>query len=311
MGKLTPNNWFLAFAENTNQKPVTGEVLTPFIKEICGDKSSITFLDVGCSTAELSKTLCKALGKERVEFHGVDTASEDIKKAQTSLSNYQKTFYEGDCFTNEIQNQLPQADIILLSHVAYYALDLNAFAQAYIRKLSDNGVAIFISDALESDTNQFRTQFQASVQLHTASGLEDSLKQNCKLNAFSYKTLLKFPDNMKNLWESLGQVSYDNPAKTHQPNVQLAKNLLEFVVQQSLEDLQAKGTLDAYLTKAQEKLESQDNYLHIISRLHVAAQPNTELTNSERYQNAIAQLSNSIESAEQRPFTLDKQLINC
>lgn len=293
-------NWFVAFESRTNQKECTQNVLVSLLSEFFKDKETVRVLDIGCARGLLSLNIIKGIGKERVSYSGIDSEASAIEEAQRLFTreSIQATCIQGNCFEEEGQQQLPDnADVVLLSHVAYYTPDLNGFAKTYVGKLGTDGIAIFIHDAPDSDINQLRTKYQASVSLNTAAGIEDALTSS-GVHAYSYQTLLQFPNTMHHLWDTLKHVSYDKKTETHIPRFQEAKHLLEFVVQQSLESLQEKGLLGEYLDDVKGKLETQNNCLHIRSRMHIVLSQDHSYECPQKLSKALETLEKTIESLQ-------------
>ena len=296
--KITdPGRWFAAFEHSTNQKIVTNDVLTTFLKELLVGREGISFLDIGCSSGQLAGNIITSLRREKnITYYGVDPEVGALEEGKRFFLEHgiESTFKEGDCFLKNVQETLPKSDVVLISHVAYYANDIADFSSVYAQKSTEDGVTIFIHDALDSDINQLRTKYNAAVQLNTACGIEETLGQHSELHAFSYKTLLQFPKNMNKLWDKFSEVADGKVVHTHIPNFQEAKHLLEFVVQQPLEDLQRSALLDPYLTEIKEKLGEQENCLHIRSRLHIAVQPEPGMDFSAALDAALSSLESRI-----------------
>lgn len=292
--------WFAEFESHTNQKECTQNVLVSFLSKFLKDKETVRVLDIGCARGLLSVNIIKGIGKERVSYSGIDSEASAIEEAQRLFKreNIQATCIQGNCFVEEGQQQLPDnADVVLLSHVAYYTPNLKEFAKTYVKKLGTDGIAIFIHDAPDSDINQLRTKYQASVSLNTANGIEDALKDN-GVHAYSYQTLLQFPNTMHHLWDILKRVSYDRKTETHIPHFQEAKHLLEFVVQQPLESLQEKGLLGEYLDDVKGKLETQENCLHIRSRMHIVLSQDRSHECPQKLSQALETLEKTIENLQ-------------
>lgn len=269
----SPGLWFQAFESSTSQKADTAKILGVFFRELCEGKETVMFSDIGCARGILGLAIAKELGAKRVQYLGIDTEESALLEAQKAftIAGIGAKLVHNSCFTAEGRSELPDgADISVLSHVAYYTKDLDGFTQNYVEKLGKNGVAVFIHNPPDSDTNQLREKYGASIAFNTAMGIETFLGANYDMNATTLNSRLKFPDRMADFWEPLSQVSYDKKFTSHNPELVRAKHLLEFAVQQPLEALQEKGVLDAYLTEVKEKLASQDNSLIVKSRIQAA-----------------------------------------
>ncbi|MDA0781907.1 MAG: methyltransferase domain-containing protein [Rickettsiales bacterium] len=295
--KSDPGKWFEAFQNNTNQKQLTKQLLAGFLSKAFPGKKDLKLLDIGCASASLTSDVIKDLGNTNIFYIGIDGEEEALSEARLNLVSSKvtnPTLIKGDCFSKGIQKDLPEIDVMLASHVGYYAKDVAEFTGDYMDKLSPKGVAVFIHDAPESDINQLRTDFAANIKLNTASVMEENLRDNYDMRALSYKTLLQFPENMNQLWEPL-----ETRDASHIPNFEVAKHLLEFVVQQPLEKLKKEGELPKYLDNVKEKLGNQNNCLIIRSRLQVAVRKDHE-TGFE------GQLGEAFESLKENAQGLEK-----
>ena len=301
----SPADWFQAFEGATNQKYRTIRALVPFLQQICKNKSSCSFLDIGCARGLLSLKIVNQLGKERVHYCGIDAEASALAEAKKSFKKERviASFVKGSCFDESVHTLLPDnADIILLSHVAYYAADIHDFVQQYLKKLGKEGVAVFIHNPVDSDTNQLRTKYGASVVLNTVAGIETTLEKQTHYKKGFLLSHLYFPEAISGYWDILRQISYQNSVVNENPEFIKAKHLLEFVVQQPLEELHRRGLLDAYLMEVKNKLETQENCLLVKSCIDVAVSPQCDDLFLKRFERAFKKLDAVVHQFEKQKF---------
>ena len=270
-----PALWFEAFLRNTNQKSMTVDLLSSFLGQVYGKEiKPLNFLDVGCSNGLQGFNILSRLTKNTFNYQGIDSEARDLDEARRlfQINQIPSSFVSGDCFNEEIQEELGSADIVLVSHVAYYTKDLHRFISSYCAKLKENGLAIFVHNVRDSDTGSLREKYGADLTLDVTASIE-ILVNKLEMKAVTYQSHLRFPENMEEYWESLRKISLGEKFSPNCKETTEAKYLLEFVVQQPLETLQKRGLLDEYLAEVKDKLTKQDNCIYLRSRMQIVNSP--------------------------------------
>lgn len=296
--------WFEAFVRNTDQKSMTVGLLSGFLDQMYGDhKKPLSFMDVGCSKGRQGYDIISRLPKNAFNYIGIDAEARDLEEARRlfQIGQIPAKFVLGNCFNEEDHNKLGLADIVLISHVAYYTRDLRSFTKSYTNKINSNGLALFIHNVPESDTRQLRNKYGTDLTLDVTAFLEMFL-DNLGMKAVTYRSHLHFPGNVAEYWGMLSQASFSTSFITENQDLQDAKHLLEFIVQQPLEVLQEKGLLDAYLTDVKEKLERQSNCLYLESRLQVVNAPHSQKEFLLRFDEAFNDVTQKVGILKQEPI---------
>ncbi|MBL0319349.1 MAG: class I SAM-dependent methyltransferase [Alphaproteobacteria bacterium] len=308
--KRLENKWFKRFVPRTNQKAKTGRFFRKFIRNLAiGDSpwTPSTMLDIGCGEGTLAKHILESFQRNSLALEGrtyaaIDIVDKNVSKVSQDLGTFPINLdvRQGNAFEYDLAN-FGKQDLIIASHVFYWANDIESIMGNVCNLLSDNGLAIIIHDSPESDQNQFRINFRATVNPHTTSTVERILNSK-GMTHFNYiiESELIFPNNTIELKENLlktvnGEIDINDHA-----DLKYLKYLVEFVVQRPLEELAEEGIAQEYLGQLCSLLQEQNNRLILRSSVQVVASNKCGIDLSERlgnseFRNSVNVLAKRIE----------------
>ncbi|AIL65856.1 methyltransferase [Rickettsiales bacterium Ac37b] len=272
------STWFKTFVENTNQKRITALAFDFLINKVKEKSCHIApvVLDVGFGEGELSSRIAQSLTNiyPSLLYTGIEYDNKFVDQTKNKLSKLGVNNYElicGNCFGDDLSNLPEKAGLVLASHIAYYAPNMDKFVQSLIDKTADHGLAVFLHESADSDMNKLRSKYCHSINTSSNSEIIKSLsKLEIPYSSVELNAKLTFPDNMQELWSELSSCNYHKSTYRPLRNFELAKNLLEFVAQTPLESLQAKELLSSYLEDVKKLLTNQSNMLIIRTEMQLA-----------------------------------------
>ena len=248
---------FLAFVGATNQKRIEAEVLRVLISDLAGEDAILAgdapleLLLPGIGEGSLAQTLAEGLRRSTqraLHLQGNDMSETLAGMARGRLSedpNIETVDVQtGDAFAPDAIS-VADMDVVLVSHLLYYAPSLDA-ARAFVERVIDglgpNGVAIFLHEAQSSNSAGLRSSYHEGF-IAKPTLLVDEVAENVgvPMARVGYPTSFRFPNVEKDA--VLDRVAQDG-GEAEAPDLTTATSLMQFVFQRSLAELRDEGRLD-------------------------------------------------------------------
>jgi precorrin-6B methylase 2 len=302
------STWFDTFVQHTNQKEETARLFySLFTKLRRKDYPLDKVLDIGCGNGSLSAKIVSILTQLN-PLASYEAIEYDIKYVRWVLQALKETHIErhkivlGNCFGKDIKELSNDANIIIVSNVAYYAKDISSFCEEVIKKLKkENSLVVFIHESSSSDMNTLRSKYGAKVQTDTVNEIEKYLRdQKVEYYNFTIESELEFP--LKSI-EHIKSLAYEcKLAGVTTNGLNDIQMLVEFVVQTPLFYLRGKvdrgsvgkkelgDKLNDYLTEIIDLLSKQNMTLRIKSEVQIA----TLSKSVEAFKEAMGEICNEL-----------------
>jgi hypothetical protein len=282
IGNFDADRAFLAFLNATNQKDITGEILYALIRDLAGKEIILSGdspvelyipgIGEGFQAQEIAEAIYHISGRQ-INIHGSDLSDSFVNAAtqrfKSSLYINQAEITIGDAFTPG-GITVKHIDITAASHLLYYATSQTAvtnFVLNITNTLKDDGVAILIHDAPDSNLAELRSTYNPSF-LSKPTLAIDMAAHNIGLPVFKigYTSSLAFLDTrLVKLLKALE--SYDE-FRGEDDFVQTA-GLMQFIFQRSLSALERENLLGKAIDDVLGRLDPRTNELEIRSQCQI------------------------------------------
>ncbi len=298
IGNFDADSAFIAFLKATNQKEITGEIFYVLIRDLVakgiilsGDSPVELYvpgIGEGFQAQENAKAIYQISGRN-INISGSDISDSFVNSATRRLTSIPyinqveveigDTFKQGSITAKHI-------DIAAASHLLYFATSQTAatnFVLNITNTLKDDGVAILIHEAPDSNIAELRSTYNPSI-LSKPTLAIDMTAHNIGLPVFKldYISSLAFQD--RGLVKSLkAPQSYDE-LKRNDDFVQTA-NLMQFIFQRSLSSLEGKNLLEKAIDDVLDRLDPKTNELEILSYFQII--PSSTLTKQQETQEQL------------------------
>ncbi len=264
------SEWFASFLRHTEQKKLTSKALAELITEYETQAlitDGVKILDIGCGEGELSESVVNSFKKNWIDSYcGIDSDADFLSQLNEKFKDkaFQTRLLKKDCFDMDYK-ELGKYNFILASNILYYCKDIPSYFSSVLPNLDDQGMLVFIHENSTSTPKAMRKKYMANI----AGDIPDTIKcgaekHNVCIKEHSVSSSITFNTNISSL---LGSI------KTHKESIQILGRenclLLEFIAQTSLQDLERKGVLIAYLADIENVLLENDNKIPIVSRIQV------------------------------------------
>ena len=269
------SKWFDTFLKHTNEKSVVGQYMKDFVSQHIDTNGEKLVLDIGCGEGELAGYIVDGFqNRFNVNYYGIDNDAAFLVRADNLLStkNVSANFIHGSCFNSDIDRLPYNVDLIIGSHVAYYASDMKAFINSLVNHLSSSGTILLMHAPEDSDQNVLRTHYGAYVDLRTVNNIKDIINsmQYLKLQTFTIKAEINFPNNASDLLSRISNLSEEEILQNlASSSITDLKDLLEFTIQRPLESLADYDLLHEYIGDMHYILGAQHNKLYIKDEVQV------------------------------------------
>jgi SAM-dependent methyltransferase len=261
-------DWFNTFLNHTNEKKQIPEILEKVIGVILAhsaigkDRSFCKILDIGVGEGTLARGIVEALrGQYDLSYNGIEKRKNYVGSVNNALHGLNIGFVnivEGD-FTNpeDLQKLPDDADVILASHVAYYAKNITKFVDDLVGKSKSTTSLIFIHQTVHSLAIELRNKYQLDrAEASPQRELKEALKaHDLEVVELYYPAAITFP----NAIAISDLVNNLLPRELLSKQDLIVRDLLEFLFHAPLEYLQALRELKNEGRRLEELLENQKN----------------------------------------------------
>jgi hypothetical protein len=267
-------DWFNSFLLHTNEKIQSAEILKSVVNVLLENRSSCVFVDIGAGEGTLAKNIVEVLQANcnNISYNGIEVietyatkANKTLQSLNISLANIQ----QGNFLEKSDLLRMPgDADIILASHVAYYAKNVTEFVLNLTPLVKDDTKLIFVHQSIYSKAIELRDTYRledvlASPQVALREALE---AQNFEVKELYYPASIIFPNDV-----AIADVINDVLArKILSPQAQIVRNLMEFILHVPLEYLRNRNKLEYFGEMLASLLEGQKNHFIIWDVFQIA-----------------------------------------
>ncbi|MDA0781909.1 MAG: class I SAM-dependent methyltransferase [Rickettsiales bacterium] len=290
IGNESYDERFATFLKNTNQKTLTAKILESLFTETSKNTDiakdgSLSVMDVGCGEGTLAKQLIpklqKAFKDTSISYTGLDYNDNFVKKFVEELKEFPGvniSAKKADAFNNE-PLEAEKADIIVASHMIYHSYNTSDkeesnkkagnFVGKIMNKLNNNGIGIMIHEAGSSDMRQIGTNYGSPLMPNATDTIAGICKDsNTRLATIPFEARLNFPTLTAKQWDDLKTVPGMQKAK-YNSDMKEAVNLLGFIVQRDLSDLENEKKLPDFVNSVQDKIKDNGGSLVIRSEIQI------------------------------------------
>ena len=226
-----------------------------------------------------------------MHYYGIDSEESYVKSTEDVLQELNITstnIQHGDFLNTEDLAKLPnEADIILASHVAYYATNITDFVSDLIKKSKETTTLVFFHQSELSVISEFREDYMLDGTVSPQQEIKESLEsRGFKVLEFLYPAIITFPGS----WfvENLIRNGALLKAEPHYfPEMKLSRNLLEFIAHSPLERLEDRNELNDFVDIVANILKSQNDDLVFWDVMQIATK--VENKNADKLKDSIEQ----------------------
>ncbi len=281
--------WFETFLKYTDEKDITSAIYFNFIKNLVDNNrlSESTILDVGCGDGILSSSITKGFSKATtsLEYHCLEYDFSRIESFKSIMDNNGIKAYatQGSCFSKDLDAMPYDADLIVASHIAYYAVDIPLFIDNLIEHGNKNSILLLNHESSNSVPNMLRKYYNSTVNTEVANGIKEYGigQEELVFHEAKMKAKIIFPEYIHSLLRHMADDPHSfmegnalsslcfNDSSYKGENIHEMKMLLEFAVQRPLETLVNEGLLNAYLSDITTILSANNNTVPVSSELQI------------------------------------------
>ncbi len=277
------SNWFNEFLRRTDEKlrleKIFERLFSNDTTSYMRNGKSCKLFDVGFGDGTLTVKVAKWVEAtvSDVTYDGIELEGKYVEHTSDILHDIdiKHNLKQGSFLNNEDLSSFPDDyDIIIASHVAYYAKNVSDFVLSLISKIDQAGTLVFFHQSELSSVTVMRNKYS----LDTTSS--PTLEIRNILESKGYKVLdILYPSYIDFGSAGLELVTLDDLLKVYREEgrdtmhvkFNNLMNLVEFVFHAPLEWLEKNGKLEEAIEMLKRTLVSQNSYLTFWDGLQIAS----------------------------------------
>lgn len=217
--KTNQAEWFEAFVKSTDEKNNTilylQALFNKFLPVILGTCQHLNIVDLGIGEETLTSFLIQSLNPQlKVNYFGVEQNRDFVEVAKMKIAPLVSScrIEHADCFTFDLPLHDARPTIILMSHVLYYAPDVGSFVKSIVNRVEENTIVFFIHAPVGSEHVRMRLRAHSQVTTDVCRIIQESCITHSMNDLFfgSYINFAVDPASCRNLYEFIMQSSLED-----------------------------------------------------------------------------------------------------
>jgi len=248
-------SWFLSFLRHTEEKQQTARLLKELLQPYQAQTSSI--LDLGCGDGSFSASVLAGFGPT-VAYTAIDAEKSLLDAAQKNIRHIGlgRSHFIHHHWLDGLAQLEEKFDLILASHIGYYSEDIVHFMAEIKRHLAPNGSAILIHETKEAFPNRMRKRYQAPIITDVPESLAPCAEEY---------VIESWITPARSDWKKILCAPYNQL----QAGDKQSRDLLEFCVQLSAEDLADQERLDDYIAQIEKEYAQYAGRFYLPSKIQM------------------------------------------